>query len=146
MLGKPAFGWTHIKIGNFEGPASYLTDVPIDCLKNMIFALKNRSDFIVSFDAEGWTYKVVSDCYRTIVIIEKDETPEIILSDINRDELAKELYFDIKNNKEDWYEFPCFLKGKEVPKDERETEAYNRYKQQLNYLLESLEKRLKEIC
>ena len=32
MLGTPVSGWSHITIGDFEGSASYLTDVANDCL------------------------------------------------------------------------------------------------------------------
>lgn len=35
MLTKPKCGWTNIVIGNNVLPASYLTDVPIDCLDSL---------------------------------------------------------------------------------------------------------------
>ena len=43
MLGKPHGGWTEIKIGDFIGYGSYLTDIPVDCLNACIFALSNNS-------------------------------------------------------------------------------------------------------
>lgn len=146
MLTKPKCGWTNVKINNFEAPASFITDVPIDCLKNMIFALKNKSDFIVSLDAEGWTYKIISDSYRTLILIEDEEPETIVLNDITKEYLAKELYLSIYNYKEDWYNFPCFVRDKDLPKEERETEAYNKYKKQINYLLKSLKERINELC
>ena len=40
MLTKPRYGWTNLRIGDICYPASYLNDVPIDCLDAFIYALK----------------------------------------------------------------------------------------------------------
>ena len=102
MLSKPKFGWTTISLGDFIGSASYITDVPIDVMESMIDALNNHKDFIVSFDAEGWCFKIIADDYRSFIIEEKDE-PILYVCEKNKLELAKEILDDITTYKEDWY-------------------------------------------
>lgn len=130
MLIKPRFGWVTIKIDEFEERASYLTCVSLDCIDAMIHALSESVDFVVNFDAEGYTYKVISDDYRTFVIMEKDE-PQLFTFDKDKDELAKEILSDIKNNIEDWRDW-------EYSKDE-EPEEYEKYNSELNEKLKTLE-------
>lgn len=101
MLGKPVFGWTNIEIGNFNGSASYLTDVANDCLTAMIHSFESGFDFVVSFDAEGWTFKIVSDDYCTYIIEEKDEA-RLYVIEKNRSDLAKEIISDIEESFDDW--------------------------------------------
>ena len=39
MLSNPKAGWCELKIGNFKGTPSYLTDVPIDMLTAFIVTI-----------------------------------------------------------------------------------------------------------
>ena len=75
MFSKPCCGWTDITIkdstNKFNAPASYLTDVPNDCLDAFIQALQNHSSVVIDFDAEGWDYKLVCSAYDTYIIEEK---------------------------------------------------------------------------
>lgn len=102
MLTKPKCGWTNIVIGNNVLPASYLTDVPINCLDSMILSYRNHNDFCVNFDAEGWTFKIIADEYITYIIKEKNRSELIVCENINLDNLAKELIYDIEANINDW--------------------------------------------
>jgi hypothetical protein len=79
-----------------------MTDVAMDCLDAMIHALKDRADFCASFDAEGWTFKVLSDDYRTYVIEEKNGPVLHSIERINKSDLAYSLYDDILRCREDW--------------------------------------------
>ena len=110
MLTIPNCGWTNIIIGNFSDRASYLTEVPLDCLRAMIYALSNNTDFICVFDAEGWNFKVISDNYRTFVIEEKDSCELITVENITKTILAKELYSDISDNLDKWAEWSFDLR------------------------------------
>ncbi len=101
MLGMPMYGWSHIKLGDFEGPASYLTDVANDCLEAMIHCFETGFDFIVSFDAEGWTFKVISDFYITYIIEEKNE-PVLHTVEMDYISLAKEIVSDIEEYFDEW--------------------------------------------
>jgi hypothetical protein len=114
MLSNPKCGWVDVIIESntiepFVGYASYLTEVPLDCLDNMIFALENYSDFITSFDAEGWMYKVIADEYRTYVIVERDK-PELLIFD-NKDifDLANEIVDDISKDIDEWSRWSCSI-------------------------------------
>lgn len=101
FLGKPAFGWVEVVLGDFAGSGSYLTDIPLDCLESMIYALENHTDFIVSFDAEGWSFKMIADEYRSFIIEEKDE-PILYTCEKDIHQLAKELYENISLYFEIW--------------------------------------------
>ena len=102
MLTKPNFGWTRIEIENNILPASYVTDVPMDCLENMILAYRHHIDFCVSLDAEGWTFKIISDEYMTYIIKDYIERELIVCEEVNIDNLSKELIEDIESNIDDW--------------------------------------------
>lgn len=101
MLGMPMYGWSQVEIGDFEGPASYLTDVANDCLLAMIHHHETGFDFVVNFDAEGWTFKVIADEYNVFVIEDKDE-PVLHTYDKDVDDLAKEIVSDIEKYFDDW--------------------------------------------
>ena len=102
MLSKPEYGWTDVSIaGTLIGPASYLDDVPVMCLRSMISALTQQHDFCVSFDAEGWDFKVISDSIDTYVIFCKDEV-SLQRFDIGKKALAEELYHDIASELDAW--------------------------------------------
>ncbi len=89
---KPDAGWTNITIGEFRSRASYLTDIPFDCLQAFIFALKHRTPAAISFDAEGWEFIVVVDWYDTHVIINNtDAKYEYKTIEVKKEDLAKEL-------------------------------------------------------
>lgn len=59
-------GWCLVRLGDIYSRASYITDVPYDCLSSIINAIKNDEDFHVDFDGEGWAFDVRADneqCY-----------------------------------------------------------------------------------
>ena len=53
MLEKPNAGWTKVCIGDFIGWASYITDVPVKCLKAFINGYPSNLPITIRFDAEG---------------------------------------------------------------------------------------------
>lgn len=52
MLTIPKAGWTNVEIGKFKGRASYLTDIPFECLDAFTFALTYNMPMSIWFDAE----------------------------------------------------------------------------------------------
>lgn len=123
MLTKPEAGWTNVKIGDYECQASYLTNVPMDCLNSMINAIQNYLPFCVDFDAEGWFFTVISSSYiyDTYVIEDKEEAKVHQYDNIKLTDLAKELYRDINENLDDWNMWlPCAKYESEETKEYRE--------------------------
>jgi len=101
MFTKPEHGWTNLQLGNFSDRASYLTDIPIDCLDAFIYSLENNSPIAIYFDAEGWDYHLVSSYYESYIVVSKDKT-DLFLIDGNIRDLAKELINDIEMYFDDW--------------------------------------------
>ena len=105
MLGKPHGGWTEIKIGDFIGYGSYLTDIPVDCLNACIFALSNNSPLSFFVDEEGSEF-IVTSYYNGTYIIKRyedsDEEEELFSSTLNFKDLATEILYDIEKYYEDW--------------------------------------------
>lgn len=137
MLTKPFAGWTNVEIGDFSAPASYLTEVPIECLDIMINSLRKRIDFCASFDAEGWTYKVISDYYRTYIIIE-DDSLELKIIDKDMFSLANELITDIENNIDSWSHWS-------LSEEYDGKEAIEKYKQDLLEKIQELKEQINEV-
>jgi len=107
MFTKPKNGWVNLEIGDFRERASYLTDIPNDCLDTFIFALQNNIPASVYFDAEGWDYYLISSFYRTFIIINK-EKPELFTFEKDYEEIAKELIIDFEENIDEWVNWECW--------------------------------------
>jgi len=134
MLTKPEYGWVYLQLGNFSERASYMTDIPNDCLDAFIYALQNNSPTVVYFDAEGWDFHLVASWYGSYVILDKDA---VKVFEINKNvfELAKELYEDINNNFDDWLNWGYAF-------DEEEIKEYKgKLITKLNQLNTEIEKR-----
>lgn len=134
MLSKPLLGWTEVTIGDFKASASYVTDVPINCMKSMIYALQTKNDFVVTFDVEGWEFKVIADYYNCFVIKDICEQPILFtFRNISIHQLAKELVEDIENNLNEW-------KYWNYDSDLDSEEDINNYEKELKNCLTTLKK------
>jgi hypothetical protein len=118
MLTKPNHGWTNLQIGDFIERASYLTDIPNDCLDAFIYALRNSNPAVIFFDAEGWDFHLVASYYQSYIIVDKDDTKVYVFEKTIK-ELAKELYEDIKNNFDDWLNWDLYDTVEEKEENER---------------------------
>lgn len=108
MLSKPIHGWTDVTIGTFTDRASYINDIPVICLREMIHTYQNPSlPFCVQFDAEGWEYTVVSNWSETHVFTNKNDPEELFLIDVSCGQLAKELIKDIESELDGWVWWDC---------------------------------------
>jgi len=122
MLTKPQDGWTSIHIQNFSERASYLTDIPNDCLDAFIYALQTNNPAVVYFDAEGWDFHLVSSYYRSYIIRDKEDN-KVDIHVIEKDilELAKELVYDIQRDFDEWLQWEYYYDdGGEYAKINRE--------------------------
>ena len=101
MLSKPCAGWIKVTIGDFEGRASYMTDVPMDCLIAFINALEYNIPASVLFDEEGSEFTLVTSVDGTYIISEREE-PKLFVINKGFLKLVRELINDIEDNLEDW--------------------------------------------
>ncbi|MBU5331737.1 hypothetical protein KQI61_05970 [Anaerocolumna aminovalerica] len=112
MLSNPEHGWCNVKIGDFEGVASYLTDVPLNCLAAFIQYFDRSSNInstSVYFDEEGTEFYIVFDYYSTYIIIERKEKPELkYIDDIGIKQLAHELIEDLERDFDKWVDWECY--------------------------------------
>lgn len=107
MISNPKHGWCNFKLGDFVGTPSYLTDVPVDLL-NAFISYYEREYGVAVFDEEGSTFTLILSRYTRgiFVIEEKDKSILHDLSDMNIDDLAKEL---IQNIESDMYSWEYFI-------------------------------------
>jgi len=112
MLKCPENGWCNVEIGDFVGTASYLTDVPINCLESFIqYFTKNNgvNSSSIYFDEEGSEFFLVLDYYCTYIIIDRNVNPELkYFDDIGAKQLAQELIEDLERNFEKWVDWECY--------------------------------------
>jgi len=110
MFSKPKNGWTEITIKDdvfeYKAPASYITNIPDDCLDTFIYALKNHCSVVIDFDAEGWEYKLVCSGYDTYIIEDKDEY-KVYHFNITLNKLVKEFLDDLESYIKDWVLWNC---------------------------------------
>jgi surface protein len=89
-------GWCLVKLGDVYSRASYITDVPYDCLESILTAIMEDEDFYVKFDAEGWSFEVRADneqCYFNFLPGEKHA-----FDTMNKYDLAILIYQDISGD------------------------------------------------
>ena len=99
-------GWCKINIGVICFRASYLTDVPIDCLKSAINYLEHGEEIYIHFDSEGCDYWIRSSSEMTFITTNGDEIYNgISMYNIDAFELSKVIYRDISSNIDGWCDF-----------------------------------------
>lgn len=117
-------GWCTVTLGDFAFRASYLTEVPFDCLKAAIKWLTDRTVFAVNFGGEGETCVVISNFLDNYVVCEKNSTMFFKLDEvIDTSDLALQIYKDISADVHGWAEFGAYDDGY-VRVAERKINAY----------------------
>ena len=114
MFSKPKYGWTHVSIGDFDGSASYITDVPIDVLDAFIDFYKLHKNICVDFDEEGSTFVLVVVSDIDIYIISEREQIITYKIDTNINELTNEIISDFEKYIKDWENFTYGFEKLEV--------------------------------
>lgn len=120
MLSASKYGWTRVSCGTADiGPASYLTDVPGDCLDAFIgyFGGQTEQNFCMEFDAEGYSVGILefgNSLYQVSTATEDGSLdvreispsrmglPEYTLPGRMLKTLAAELVSDIRGNLDGW--------------------------------------------
>lgn len=59
ILAKPQVGWSHIFLPNFDSRLSYLDDVAVLLLQDLILGYLDKHTSAVTFDCEGWDTTIV---------------------------------------------------------------------------------------
>lgn len=117
MLSKPNAGWAVVTIGKMEFNASYLTDIPKDCLIAAKNYLSGEPLLALFFDLEEeGTLYVLSDKLGTFVITETDEWDDEINDfkyktdriGISAETLIQEIVQDIKRYIDEWTGWLCY--------------------------------------
>lgn len=104
MISNPKHGWSNFDLKAFHGTPSYLTDVPVDLL-NAFIQYHTTGTGVVWFDEEGTEFTLVITPYSLFIIEEKDEPVLHNFSEMNIDNLYKELIEDIEKDLIGWSEF-----------------------------------------
>jgi len=106
MISNPKHGWCNFKLGDFKGIPGYLTDVSMDIL-NAFIDYYERGYGVAVFDEEGSTFTLILARYTwgIFIIEEKDKSILHDFSDMNVNDLAKELIQDIESDMYGWENF-----------------------------------------
>lgn len=106
MISNPKNGWCNFQLGDFRGFPSYLTDVPVELL-DVFIDFNTRGYGVAVFDEEGSTFTLVLTKYNggIFVIEEKDKAILHDFSDMNVEDLEKELLEDINRDLVGWTNF-----------------------------------------
>lgn len=119
MLVNPHAGWVTITLGDFIDRASYLTNVPEDCLDALAYGIENRKPVAVWFDAEGWEYTITFTYDETYIVRQDDEAKhELFVIDKSIEQIAKEVISDIERDYDAWlkWDLDLYMESKvEIP-------------------------------
>lgn len=93
-------GWCLVRLADIYSRASYITDVPCDCLESIINAIENSEDFHVDFNGEGWEFEVRADSKQCYFNFKNGE--EHSFDNMNKYDLAIVIYNNINENLSSW--------------------------------------------
>mgnify|MGYP000154141532 CR=1 FL=1 len=117
MISNPKHGWCDFKIKDnnnivFFGTPSYTTNVPVDLLQAFL-DYKTKGQGMVWFDEEGTEFILVLNPYSIYIISENEycESRLYDFSELNIDNLIKELIQDIESDLDEWSIFYCGCYG-----------------------------------
>ena len=126
MISNPKHGWCDFKIEDdnnnvFFGTPSYVTNVPVDLLQAFL-DYKIKGQGIAWFDEEGTEFTLVLNPYSMFIITENEDCEGRLydFSELNIDNLIKELIQDIESDLTGWSMFYCGCDDEEEIKANRE--------------------------
>ena len=105
MLTRPEHGWSEVRIGDHRLRVSHIEPVPEMLLTAFIRALSTGGTADVTFDAEGWTWRLQSDRVTRLTITE--DAPESYTVAISARELAWEAVGDFRRDLDAWSHWSC---------------------------------------
>ena len=126
MISNPKHGWCDFMLSDekdnlFVGTPSYVTNVPVDLLQAFL-DYKTKSQGIAWFNEEGTEFTLVLNPYSMYIIAENEEGEGRLydFSELNIDNLIKELIQDIESDLTGWSMFYCGCDDEEEIKENRE--------------------------
>lgn len=129
MISNPKHGWCDFKIEDdnnnvFFGTPSYITNVPVDLLQAFL-DYKTNGQGMVWFDEEGTEFTLVLNPYSMFIIAENEDyegckSSLYDFSELNIDNLIKELIQDIESDLDKWSMFDCDYNDEEKIKVNKE--------------------------
>ena len=100
MLTRPEHGWSEVCIGEHRLRVSYVEPVPQMLLTAFIRALSTNGTADVTFDAEGWTWRLQSDRVTRLTIMA--DAMEAYIVPVTVRELAQEALADFQRDLDVW--------------------------------------------
>lgn len=124
MISNPKYGWCDFMLSDekdnlFVGTPSYATNVPVDLLQAFL-DYKIKGQGVVWFDEGGTEFTLVLNPYSIFIIAENEHTELIDFSEVNINNLIKELIQDIESALVGWSMFYCGYDDEEEFKVNRE--------------------------
>ena len=109
FLTHNGLGLCTVTLGDFCGRASYLTDVPLDCLEAAELYLVSGEPIRLHFYSEGWSFEIISTNIQTIVRhymdIYSGEPVTVVVDGVTPYDLARQIYEDISIDPDGWLKF-----------------------------------------
>ena len=126
MINNSKHGWCNFMLADkaasiFLGVPSYLPNVPVDLLQAFL-DYKTKGQGIAWFEEEGTEFTLVLNPHSIFVIAKNEEGEGKLydFSELNIDNLIKELIQDVKSNLVGWSIFYCSCDDEEEIKVNRE--------------------------
>ena len=111
MISNPKHGWCDFMLSDekdnlFVGTPSYVTNVPVDLLQSFL-EYKINAQGMAWFNEEGTEFTLVLNPYSIYIIAENEEGEGRLydFSELNIDNLIKELIQDIESGLIEWSMF-----------------------------------------
>ena len=108
ILQTPKYGWSYLLVH----PAtriSYIDPMPNYFLNTFIESLKEKKDFDIEMDAEGYFYHIISENLENIIIETHMDDIERNYIPISYEYFIRAIINDIEIDIEDWKTFDCSL-------------------------------------
>lgn len=117
MISNPKHGWCDFMLSDekdnlFVGTPSYTTNVPVNLLQAFLY-YKINGQGMAWFDEEGTEFTLVLNPYSMFIIAENEDGEGRLydFSELNIDNLIKELIQDIESDLDEWSIFYCGCYG-----------------------------------
>lgn len=107
ILGTPKYGWTHIKLGEFECSGSYLTDIPIDWLESIKNSLRSWTTLCLFTDNEGTNSYIIVDDVVSYAFTTIDNINVATIWEYSKD-IIRQIVSDIESDFEAWVDWMCY--------------------------------------
>ncbi len=100
MISPPSQGWATVTVGEYQLDVSYILPVPEMLLTAFIRALSVNSVADVTFDAEGFTWRMEVGAETHLTIL--DSCPKSVVVPVSLQDMARMALTDIRRNMDAW--------------------------------------------